>query len=289
MDDDGGDMDSLFSSFMNEVTTIKTTKMKKMEGTVGTPEEIVTRILASKYDPKQGFGSAYQILQVSPEASESDITKQYRKLSVLIHPDKCKLDRASDAFQVLNKAYTDTKDPNYNDKYGNVLQLAKERVRKAREKENAARQKKGEDKLDMDGNDFDKAVLEECERMTSETQQEAGKANSVLEANMKRYEQEAKESKLRRKAEEVEKKKWEKNKDKRAAGWQVFMENVSEKRFKSGTWQHIGEVGAGNRHFKQEERTEKDGKAEVDVEDAKIRGSYTSAAFTDRSYRKVWR
>ena len=35
---------------------------------------------------------------------------------MLIHPDKCKLDRAAEAFQVVVKAYNDTKDPNYNDK-----------------------------------------------------------------------------------------------------------------------------------------------------------------------------
>merc|ERR1719361_1608905 len=103
------------------------------------------------------------MLQVSPEASDSEATKQYRKLSVLIHPDKCKLEKASEAFQVLVKAYNDTKDPNYQDKYKDVLLQAKDRVRKRREKENQVRAKQGEDPLDLDGNDFDQEVLKECE------------------------------------------------------------------------------------------------------------------------------
>ena len=35
---------------------------------------------------------------------------------VLVHPDKCKLEKAAEAFQVIVKAYNDTKDPNYQDK-----------------------------------------------------------------------------------------------------------------------------------------------------------------------------
>lgn len=112
MDDEDG-MDALFNSFMNEVSNIKTTKMKKIEGSAGTPEEIIERVLAKIYDPKQGYGSAYDILQVTKEASENEITKAYRRLAVLVHPDKCKLDKAEEAFQVIVKAYNDTKDPNY--------------------------------------------------------------------------------------------------------------------------------------------------------------------------------
>eukprot|EP00439_Symbiodinium_sp_Y106_P028769 s1667_g3.t1 len=41
--DDGDGMDALFNSFMNEVSNIKTTKMKKIEGSAGTPEEIIER------------------------------------------------------------------------------------------------------------------------------------------------------------------------------------------------------------------------------------------------------
>lgn len=78
MDLDGDGMEALFGSFMNEVTNIKSNKMKKIEDRIGTPDEIIERITASTYDPTQGFGSAYQILQISPEASESEVTKQYR-------------------------------------------------------------------------------------------------------------------------------------------------------------------------------------------------------------------
>uniref|UniRef100_A0A7S4SBZ5 J domain-containing protein n=1 Tax=Alexandrium monilatum TaxID=311494 RepID=A0A7S4SBZ5_9DINO len=290
MDDDGG-MDALFSTFMNEVSSMKSTKMKKIEERAGSPEEIIERLTATRYDPKQGYGSAYQMLQVSPEASDSEITKQYRKLSVLIHPDKCKLEKASEAFQVLVKAYNDTKDPNYQDKYKDVIGHAKDRVKKKREKENADRAKRGEDPLDMEGNEFDQEVLRECERMTTETTEAATYSNSVMEANMKRHEQMMKEAKAKRREEDAEKRKFEKNRDKRAAGWQVFLDRCESKKFKSQSWSKVGQVGAADVHHRREERKESDGKAQIDREDKKILKSDTQAGATgvDRSYRQAWR
>jgi len=289
--DDDGDMDALFSTFMNEVGNLKSTKMKKIEQNVGSPEEIVERLTATKYDPKQGHGSAYQVLQVSPEASDSEITKQYRKLSVLIHPDKCKLEKASEAFQVLVKAYNDTKDPNYQDKYKDVILEAKARVRKQREKENEVRTKRGDDPLDMEGYEFDQEVLRECERMTTQTVEAATYSNSVLEANMKRHELMRKEARGKRREEDAEKKKWERNRDKRAAGWQIFVEKCESKKFKTDSWSKIGQVGAADAHHRREERKDTDGKAEVDREDKKILKSDTQAGAVgvDRSYRKLWR
>jgi len=287
MDDDG--MDSLFSEFMNQVTNIKSNKMKKLEENKGSPEEIIERLTATKYDPKQGFGSAYAVLQVSPEAPESDITKAYRKMSLLIHPDKCQLEKAPEAFMILKQAYSDTKDPAYNDKYSDVYQGAKARVRKQREQENKAREKRGEDPLDMEGNDFDQAVLRECELMTGQTAEQKEQSNSVLEANLKRQQEMVNESKKKTRELASEKKKFDRHRDKRAAGWQVFMKNVETKKLK--TERMIGTVGAADYHHKREERKASDGKADIDLDDEKIWRSDVQAGHTgiDLEYKKSWR
>eukprot|EP00929_Paragymnodinium_shiwhaense_P108913 TRINITY_DN75267_c0_g1_i1.p1 TRINITY_DN75267_c0_g1~~TRINITY_DN75267_c0_g1_i1.p1 ORF type:complete len:295 (+),score=107.38 TRINITY_DN75267_c0_g1_i1:138-1022(+) len=294
MDDD---MDALFSSFMTEVSSTKSNKRKKLEEKAGTPEEIIERITAMKYDPKNGEGSAYIVLGVTPEASESEITKTYRKLSVLIHPDKCKHELANDAFQILAKAYADTKDPNYNDKYREIVGKAKAAVKKQREQENKARAKRGEDPLDMDGHEFDMEVLRECERMAGGggTAEEKAEKNEVFEANMKRWNDMARQAKKARVEEVTEKKKFDRQRDKRAAGWQTFMSNVDSKKFASQTWNKIGLVGAADMHHRREERgwMHQEGKlkAAVDVEDEKISRSDTQAGQTgvDRSYMKAWR
>merc|ERR1719409_885580 len=116
-------MEGLFAAFMTEVTTLKTDKRKKIEEKLSTPEEIIERLIK-----KAKSGSAYELLQIAPDASEGEVTKQYRKLSIMIHPDKCQHDLASEAFQILAKAYNDMKDPGYKDKHSDVIKEARRRV-----------------------------------------------------------------------------------------------------------------------------------------------------------------
>jgi DnaJ family protein C protein 8 len=47
------------------------------------------------------FVNPYDILEVGPEANETEIRKRFRMLSLLVHPDKCKHERAADAFHLL--------------------------------------------------------------------------------------------------------------------------------------------------------------------------------------------
>mmetsp|Transcript_10694 Transcript_10694/g.29725 ORF Transcript_10694/g.29725 Transcript_10694/m.29725 type:complete len:285 (-) Transcript_10694:197-1051(-) len=283
--DDGGDLDAMFGSFLNQVNNLKTKKMKNIEANAGTPEEIIERLTERTLD------SAFQILQLSPEASDSEITKQYRKMSVLIHPDKCKHEKAAEAFQLLAKAYADTKDPNYKDKYKEVVLQARENVKKRIEKENKDRAKRGEDQRDTQGNDFDRDVLAECERLTNDGKEQKEHKNEVLEANLKRMAAAAKEAKQRRREEDQEKRSWERQRDKRVAGWQIFMNNVESKRFKTESWAKVGAVGSADRHHTREERTSQDPKVEIDREDVKVRRSATQAGAVgiDQTYKKAWR
>ena len=48
----------------------------------------------------------YKILNVSPEASDSDIKKSYRKLALVYHPDKNPSPEANDSFKEISEAYT---------------------------------------------------------------------------------------------------------------------------------------------------------------------------------------
>lgn len=287
---DDGNMDALFGSFMNEVTNIKSNKMRKLEATggIGTPEEILERLTG-----RGDLVSPFQALMISPEATDNEITKQYRKLSVLIHPDKCKLEGAAEAFQVLAKAYADTKDPACQDKFKDVVIEAKLTVRKRIEKENKDREKRGEDPMDTQGNDFDQEVLRECERMTTDTKEEAVAKNSVMEANIRRMEEGAAESKKKRREEAIEKKQWDKQRDKRVAGWQTFMNNVESKKMK--TEHLVGRVGAADVHHHRELRKEDDkgkamaGKATVGDQTGYTKEDGYVPMGIQKEYKKEWR
>ena len=51
------------------------------------------------------FVNPYDILEVGPEASETEIKKKFRMLSILVHPDKCRHEKAADTFHLLEQAY----------------------------------------------------------------------------------------------------------------------------------------------------------------------------------------
>eukprot|EP01112_Ceratiomyxa_fruticulosa_P008291 TRINITY_DN2146_c0_g1_i1.p1 TRINITY_DN2146_c0_g1~~TRINITY_DN2146_c0_g1_i1.p1 ORF type:complete len:177 (-),score=56.42 TRINITY_DN2146_c0_g1_i1:224-754(-) len=58
----------------------------------------------------------YEVLNINPStANEEEVKKAYRRISLLIHPDKAPealRERAQTAFEELNKAYNMLKDPN---------------------------------------------------------------------------------------------------------------------------------------------------------------------------------
>ncbi|XP_022100208.1 uncharacterized protein LOC110984373 [Acanthaster planci] len=67
--------------------------------------EAIKRLLRCNRD------NPYEVLGVSSEASEDDIKKYYRRQCMLVHPDKNDLPAASEAFQILQKAYETLTDP----------------------------------------------------------------------------------------------------------------------------------------------------------------------------------
>ena len=53
---------------------------------------------------------AYSVLEINPNASEMDIKKAYRKLSLKYHPDKCKIEgwtkeQCENEFKILSNEY----------------------------------------------------------------------------------------------------------------------------------------------------------------------------------------
>jgi DnaJ family protein B protein 12 len=63
----------------------------------------------------------YEILQVEKNCSEIHLKKKYRELALKLHPDKCKVPGATDAFKALGNAYavlSDSKKRAEYDQYG---------------------------------------------------------------------------------------------------------------------------------------------------------------------------
>eukprot|EP01023_Acetabularia_acetabulum_P034368 TRINITY_DN3227_c0_g2_i9.p1 TRINITY_DN3227_c0_g2~~TRINITY_DN3227_c0_g2_i9.p1 ORF type:complete len:382 (+),score=51.03 TRINITY_DN3227_c0_g2_i9:162-1307(+) len=72
----------------------------------GTPEQrkMVSEILRKK--------DYYEILGISKDAKDEDIKKAYRKLALKLHPDKCQISGAEEAFKLVSKSFACLSDPN---------------------------------------------------------------------------------------------------------------------------------------------------------------------------------
>ena len=65
------------------------------------PEEIERRAVQRV----QLAGTDWQVLDLPPGSQRKWVTKSYRDLAKILHPDKCSAPGAKEAFQKLNKAY----------------------------------------------------------------------------------------------------------------------------------------------------------------------------------------
>ncbi|CAH1155022.1 unnamed protein product [Phaedon cochleariae] len=93
------DKDTKFNDFYTEVKEIE------KRDSVLTPKQQIERLLrpGSTYFNLNPF----EVLQVEPETSIEEIKKKYRRLSILVHPDKNQddVERAQQAFEAVNGAW----------------------------------------------------------------------------------------------------------------------------------------------------------------------------------------
>ncbi|KAE9463322.1 hypothetical protein C3L33_04754, partial [Rhododendron williamsianum] len=78
--------------------------------------------------------NAFEYLNLPFDSSLEDVKKQYRKLSLLVHPDKCKHPQAKEAFGALAKAQQLLLDPEERGYILNQVNNAKDELRAKRKK-----------------------------------------------------------------------------------------------------------------------------------------------------------
>lgn len=172
------------------------------------------------------INNPFDILLVSQDALDSEIKKQYRTLAGLIHPDKCKDRKASEAFNILETAFKEIMDPNKRNHFNQVFKEAQARVESARSKLNKSRISRGLSPLSED-TIGDEIKLEMKQIMTELEEQK--QYAETLEMNRKKREKEEwelnnlKEDLLK----EVEKE-FEQTREKRVKNWQRFQDRITK-------------------------------------------------------------
>ncbi|XP_047952660.1 dnaJ homolog subfamily C member 8-like [Salvia hispanica] len=79
--------------------------------------------------------NAFEYLNLPFTSSVEDVKRQYRKLSLLVHPDKCKHPQAKEAFGALAKAQQLLLDQQERDYILNQVNAAREELRAKRKKQ----------------------------------------------------------------------------------------------------------------------------------------------------------
>nr|GEV75432.1 hypothetical protein [Tanacetum cinerariifolium] len=79
--------------------------------------------------------NAFEYLNLPFDSTPEEVKRQYRKLSLLVHPDKCKHPQAKEAFGALAKAQQLLLDPQEREYLVNQINAAREELRAKRKKQ----------------------------------------------------------------------------------------------------------------------------------------------------------
>ncbi|XP_060771289.1 dnaJ homolog subfamily C member 8 [Neoarius graeffei] len=224
--------DDAFQTFYSEVKQIE------KRDSVLTSKQQIDRLLrpGSTYFNLNPF----EVLQIDPEATDEELKKRFRQLSILVHPDKNQddADRAQQAFEAVDKAYKLLLDPEQKKRAVDVINAGKEYVEHNINQKRKQLKKEGksteieEDDPEM----FRQAVYKQTMKLFAELE-------------IKRKEREAKEmhERKRQREEEIEtqekakrEKEWQKNfeesRDGRVDSWRNFQAKGKSKEKKNRTF-----------------------------------------------------
>ncbi|XP_059314941.1 J domain-containing protein spf31-like [Lycium ferocissimum] len=174
----------------------------------------------------------FDYLNLRFDSSIDEVKKQYRKLSLLVHPDKCKHPQAKEAFGALAKAQQLLLNPQERDYILNQANAAKEELRAKRKKElkkDTASKLKSmvtEGKFDEEyeqSEEFQHQLkLKVKEILTDQEWRRRKMAMRISEeeGRLKKDEEETKEMWKRKREHEEQ---WEGTREKRVSSWRDFM------------------------------------------------------------------
>jgi len=221
--------DDLFQSFYSEVKQIE------KRDSVLTSKQQIDRLLrpGSSYFNLNPF----EVLQVDPEATDEELKKRFRQLSILVHPDKNQddPDRAQSAFEAVDKAYKLLLDSDQKKRCLDVVQAGREYVEHTMKEKKKQLKKEGKAQIveEDDPEMFRQAVYKQTMKL-------------FAELKIKQKEREAKEMHERKRAREEEiqthekakrDREWQKNfeetRDGRVDSWRSFQAKGSKKKEKT--------------------------------------------------------
>mmetsp|Transcript_14765 Transcript_14765/g.44609 ORF Transcript_14765/g.44609 Transcript_14765/m.44609 type:complete len:380 (-) Transcript_14765:1142-2281(-) len=200
--------------------------------------EVIRILSAFKLNPFEQLGVYF-------DATPEEIRRAYRKLSLLVHPDKCTHEHAKSAFEVVNNANKQLADENIKRELIHVLNLSRDEVRKDRAKaiKNDATHRLAI-LLDPEGEvgvakkwegepEFHAAWKAKSRDLLAKAAFRRQKLTLRLKEEEARLEEDENETRKKLKANREHHKAWEGNREKRIGSWREF-EKKKPKKAKTG-------------------------------------------------------
>ncbi|KAK9755836.1 hypothetical protein RND81_01G054100 [Saponaria officinalis] len=179
----------------------------------------------------------FEYLNLSFDSSLEDVKKQYRKLSLMVHPDKCKHPQAKEAFGALAKAQQQLLDQQERDYVLTQVKAAKEELLSARKKQlkkdTASKMRSLVNEKYDQHHDQSEEFKQQLKLKVREilTEQEWRRRKMAMriseeEGRLKKDEAEQKEVWKRKREHEEQ---WEGTREQRVSSWRDFMKTGKKK------------------------------------------------------------
>ncbi|XP_002962433.2 J domain-containing protein spf31 [Selaginella moellendorffii] len=174
----------------------------------------------------------FEHLNLPVDATLEEIRRQYRKLSLLVHPDKCKHPKSKEAFAALAKAQQLLLDPQERDYLVAQINMARDELRNERKKhlkkDNASKLRSMVDESKYETMYEDSEEFKQNWKLrvrTILTDQEWRRRKMQMriseeEGRLKKEEEEAREMWKRKREDEQQ---WEETRENRVSNWRDFM------------------------------------------------------------------
>ncbi|KIR67486.1 chaperone regulator [Cryptococcus bacillisporus CA1873] len=178
--------------------------------------------------------SPYDILDLPLSASETDVKKQYRKKSLLIHPDKFKHEKGLEAFDFLKKAHDHLADPAKRKDIDMIMTHARTQVLKSILGDGYSTTVSDDDpRLTNLSPPFEQQVRAKGREILVEDELARRRKQKLAYANEGAEKARAEAEVAARKRKVEEQAKWEERRDDRIKDWRDFSQKKEKKRKKN--------------------------------------------------------
>ncbi|KAI4459561.1 DnaJ domain [Popillia japonica] len=212
-----------FNEFYTEVKEIE------KRDSVLTPKQQIERLLrpGSTYFNLNPF----EVLQVEPETAVEEVKKKYRRLSILVHPDKNQddPDRAQQAFEVVNKAWRTLENEETRKKCLDIVEEAKGRTDIMLAEKRKKAKKEGKDGILEDNPErYKHAVYVLTMKLFADMERKRRELAERDQEERKRKREQEIEEEEKQKAEREWQKNFEESRQNRVESWQTFKAGSSK-------------------------------------------------------------